>query len=122
MDSVRHIKYLRILNGYLPARDVPMIRFLAAPSVVAVSLCLGAPALASSPKAWAELFARASKACIKASELIDATAGEPLDFQDKVLVMVDGRWPQSHMKNASARFACLYDKRSRRAEAREVPR
>jgi hypothetical protein len=38
-----------------------------------------------------------------------------------VLVIVDGTWPQPHMKNAHARFACLYDKRMRTAEAAELP-
>jgi hypothetical protein len=48
--------------------------------------------------------------------------GKPVDFSDKVLVIVDGIWPQPHMKNAPARFACLYDKRSRTAEVAELPR
>lgn len=122
MDSVEHIKYWPILNGYLPAREALMAqRLFARSGLVALGLGLSAPALASSAQAWAELFARASKACIRASELSGAKAGQPADFQDKVLIMVDGRWPQPHMNNAPARFACLYDKRSRRAEARELP-
>ena len=48
--------------------------------------------------------------------------GKPVDFSDKVLVIVDGNWPQPHMKNAPAHFACLYDKRTRTAEAAELPR
>ena len=59
---------------------------------------------------------------MKASELKKAKAGTPVDFADKVLVIVDGTWPQPHMKNAAARFACLYDKRARTAEAAELPR
>ena len=46
---------------------------------------------------------------------------EAVDFTDKVLVIVDGIWPQPHMKNAPARFACLYDKRARTAETAELP-
>lgn len=79
-------------------------------------------ARASSPDAWTELFKRASAACAKASELKKTTTGKPVDFSDKVLVIVDGIWPQPHMKNAPARFACLYDKRARTAEAAELPR
>jgi len=77
---------------------------------------------ASSPEAWAELFKRATAACVKASELKKARAGTPVDFSDKVLVVVDGHYPQPHMKNAAARFACLYDKRTRTTEVAELPR
>jgi hypothetical protein len=77
---------------------------------------------ASSPDAWTELFKRASAACIKASELKKPKAGPPVDFPDKVLVIVDGIWPQPHMKNAPARLACLYDKRARTATVAELPR
>ena len=77
---------------------------------------------ASSPAEWSKLWQQASAACVKASELKKAKAGPPVDFSDKVLVMVDGHWPQPHMKNAPARFACLYDKRSRTAEAHEAAR
>ena len=95
---------------------------------VAIILALGLiaagaeSARASSPDAWAELFKRASAACAKASELKKVRTGKPVDFSDKVLVIVDGIWPQPHMKNAPARFACLYDKHARTAEAAELPR
>lgn len=95
---------------------------------VATILALGAIAAvagsahASSPEAWTELFKRASAACAKASELKKVRTGKPVDFSDKVLVIVDGNWPQPHMKNTPARFACLYDKRARTAEAAELPR
>lgn len=79
-------------------------------------------AQASSPDKWAELLQRASAACAKASELKGAVAGKPVDFSDKVLVIVDGTWPQAHMRNAPARFACLYDKRTKTAEAQEAAR
>jgi hypothetical protein len=79
-------------------------------------------ALASSPDAWDALFRKAGEACRKASDLKEAkVAGNPIDFQDSVLVIVDGRWPQPHMKNAKARFACLYGKRTGKAEAQEMP-
>jgi hypothetical protein len=84
--------------------------------------CSTLPVQASSPEAWAELFKRASAACVKVSELKKARAGTPIDFSDKVLVIVDGTWPQPHMKNAAAHLACLYDKRSRAAEVADLPR
>ena len=91
--------------------------FVAAAMVASVTAALG-----SSSDKWAELMQKASAACIKASELKKAKAGTPVDFSDKVLVMVDGTWPQPHMKNAVARFACLYDKRTQKAEAAEAAR
>jgi hypothetical protein len=79
-------------------------------------------ALASSPAAWEALFRKAGEACVKASELKQAkVAGRPVDFQGSVLVIVDGRWPQPHMKDAPARFACLYGKKTGKAETRELP-
>jgi hypothetical protein len=90
--------------------------------VFALAILAAMPAHASSPDAWAELFKRASAACARASDLKKPRTGTPVDFPDKVLVIVDGIWPQPHMKNAPARFACLYDKRSRTAEAAELPR
>lgn len=92
--------------------------------IIAVGLLAGSEAVAnaSSPDAWAELFKRATTACLKASDLKKAKASAPVDFSDKVLIVVDGTWRQPHMKNAAARFACLYDKRSHKAEASELPR
>ena len=95
------------------------ITIIAALGILAIS---AAAAQASSPDAWTELYKRASAACAKASDLKKAKTGKPVDFNDKVLVIVDGIWPQPHMKNAPARFACLYDKRARTAEAAELPR
>lgn len=88
----------------------------------AAGLMLAAgPAGASSPDAWAELFSKAQAACFKASGLkAPKTIGKPTDFSDRVLVLVSGRWPQPHMKNAKATFACLYGKASGTAEAQEL--
>ncbi len=96
------------------------MRGLATVFVILAAALGGIPAQAASPEAWAELFRKASAACVKASELKEAKAAKPVDFSDKVLVMVDGRWPQPHMKNQRARFACLYDKRAATAEAHEA--
>ena len=90
--------------------------------LVCVASASPGQSLASSADKWAELTQRASAACAKASELKNAKAGKSTDFSDKVLVLVDGIWPQPHMKNATARFVCLYDKRTQTAEAVEAPR
>ena len=78
-------------------------------------------ALASSPAAWDALFEKAKTACLRASELRAAkVTGRPVDFPSSVLVIVSGRWPQPHMNNAPARLACLYDKTTGLAEARDL--
>lgn len=92
-----------------------------AASLIALAI-LASSAHASSPEAWAELHKRATAACLKASDLKKPKAGKPVDFEDKVLLFIDGTWPQPHMKNAPARFVCLYDKRTRAAEAVDLPR
>lgn len=89
--------------------------------VVCGVLSAAGPALASSPGAWAELHGKARAACVKASGLKDArTSGQPVDFEASVLILVSGRWPQPHMNNARATFACLYSKASGTAEAQEI--
>ncbi len=96
------------------------------PRTVPLALAAGmmlaaAPAGASSPDAWTELFTKAQAACFKASGLKEPRAiGKPTDFSDRVLVLVSGRWPQPHMKNAKATFACLYGKAGGTAEAQEL--
>jgi hypothetical protein len=77
---------------------------------------------AASPDAWAELFAKANAECTKAAMLDGATVrGEPIDFEDVVLVIVEGRHPQPHMKNAPATKYCLHDKKSGKSQASEGP-
>ncbi|MGU3496000.1 hypothetical protein ACLBXM_18310 [Xanthobacteraceae bacterium A53D] len=92
-----------------------------AAALVGLAVLSASPAGASSPGAWAELFAKAKAACVKESGLKEARAiGEPTDFSDRVLVLVSGRWPQPHMKNQKATYACLYGKTSGKAEAQEL--
>lgn len=77
---------------------------------------------ASSTDAWAKLFSTAKKVCIQSSGLRHArSSNTPIDFADKVMVVVKGFWPQPHMKGAPAMLICLYDKRDGRAEIREAP-
>ena len=93
-------------------------------TIIAIGLAASTAttALASSSRSWAELMKRASASCAMASELKKTKTGTPVDFSDKVLVIVEGNWPQPHMKNAPARFACLYDKRTQKAEVAEFAR
>ena len=98
------------------------MRFL---SAAVISACLGLTssplAHASSPDAWAALFKKAETACKKASGLKDAVMiGKPVDFSSAVLVRIEGIWPQPHMNAAKAKFACLFAKRTHKAEAVEA--
>lgn len=86
-----------------------------------ISLVLINPSGASSPGAWAELVQRAFASCLAASGLDAPRVRTHIDFPDVVLVIVDGRWPQRHMNNAAAQFACLFDKRTQSADVREIP-
>jgi hypothetical protein len=85
-------------------------------------VCAASVAHASSPDAWAELHAKASAACIKGASLNGATVrGEPIDFEDAVLIIVDGRHPQPHMNNAKGTKYCLYRKQTAKANVAEAP-
>jgi hypothetical protein len=88
-----------------------MTNFKCALLLVAGFTSVAGGADASSPSAWAELYAKAGTACIKASNLASAAMrGQPVDFSDVVLLVIDGRFPQPHMKNAQGRMYCLYNK------------
>jgi hypothetical protein len=83
--------------------------------------CTADIAHASSPDAWAELYAKSGEACLKAADLTGATVrGQPVDFEGVVLLVVDGRYPQPHMKNARGTMYCLYDKKSGKTEVAEA--
>ena len=56
-------------------------------------------------------------ACVAASSLREAkAAGKPVAFDDRVgftAVVIDGRYPQPHMKDKRGRVLCLFDRRTR---------
>lgn len=72
---------------------------------------------ASSPDAWATHNKLVASSCVKASGLRDARPiGDPVDFDDRVgytALLIQGHYPQPHMKNKIGRVLCLFDKRSR---------
>jgi hypothetical protein len=86
---------------------------------------VAAPALASSPDAWAQGLSDAKLACRKASDLKNAaTLGKPLLFSDtngKTAILVTGLWRPAHMNGARGTMLCLYDRASRTAEVSEAP-
>lgn len=80
-------------------------------------------ALASSTEQWAEFDKQVIASCTKASQLKEATAvGRAAQFDDRVgyvAVLLQGRYPQAHMKNQVGRELCLFDKKSKAAHVTE---
>jgi heat shock protein HslJ len=89
----------------------------------AASMLLVAPATAATPDAWAKVDAASQAACVKAANLSGATASPPVRYSDKFLIdarVVEGTWPQPHMKGAKARMLCLYNRKTKRVEVQEL--
>ena len=90
--------------------------------LVAACAILTAPsvAIATTPAEWAAFDREVAASCAAASGLRNARpAGKRVDFDDSVgyaALVIDGRYPQPHMKNRRARVLCLFDKRTRIAK------
>ena len=89
-------------------------------------LCLTALATqahASSPDAWAAYDKTVLASCTKASGLKDAKpVGNAAQFDDRVgytALLLQGRYPQKHMKGAQGTELCLYNKKSKTAYVTE---
>ncbi|MES2281863.1 MAG: hypothetical protein V4542_10665 [Pseudomonadota bacterium] len=92
-------------------------------ALVAMSAA-GGLAFASSPAAWSEHDREVAAACAKASGLKDAQAvGQPMAYDDRVgitALLIQGRYPQPHMKNRVGRELCLFDRETREAAVTEA--
>ncbi len=89
----------------------------------AIALAMAAPAFSATPDAWAKVDAASQAACVKAANLVGAIAGPPIRYSDKVLIdarVVEGTWPQPHMKGAKAKMLCLYNRKTKRVEVQEL--
>jgi hypothetical protein len=89
-------------------------------------LCLTALAFqahASSPDAWAAYDKAVLGSCIKASGLKNsAPVGKAAQFDDRVgytALLLQGQYPQKHMKGALGTELCLYNKKSKAAYVTE---
>jgi hypothetical protein len=96
------------------------MRFLVLGLLIVSGGILGVtPARGTTPEAWAAHEKEVVTACAAASNLRDPTpGGSPVDFDDRVgftAVIIDGYYPQPHMKNKRGRVLCLFDKRTRTA-------
>ena len=81
-------------------------------------LCLTAltfQAHASSPDAWATYDKAVLTSCTKASGLKDSKpVGNAAQFDDRVgytALLLQGQYPQKHMKGAQGTELCLYNKK-----------
>jgi hypothetical protein len=91
-------------------------------AITASLLCLTAlasQAHASSPDAWAAYDKTVLASCTKASGLKNAKpVGAPAQFDDRVgytAVLLQGQYPQKHMKGQQGTELCLYNKQSKTA-------
>lgn len=89
----------------------------------AVAFALSAPAFSATPDAWAKVDAASQAACVNAANLSGAAAGPPVRYSDKLLIdarVIEGTWPQPHMKGAKAKMLCLYNRKTKRVEVQEI--
>ncbi|MES2414012.1 MAG: hypothetical protein V4614_09435 [Pseudomonadota bacterium] len=81
--------------------------------------CVAFGAQASSPAAWSEHDKEVAATCAKVSGLKGAQAsGKPMAYDDRVgitALLIQGRYPQPHMKNRVGRELCLFDRETREA-------
>ena len=80
---------------------------------------LASNAHASSPDAWAAYDKTVLASCTKASGLENVKpVGAPAQFDDRVgytAVLLQGQYPQKHMKGQQGTELCLYNKKSKTA-------
>jgi heat shock protein HslJ len=101
----------RILN------DMRCILFIGA------AVAITAPAYSATPDSYAKLDITTEAACLKAANLQAATVGPPVRYSDRTGIdarVVEGAWPQPHMKGARTRLLCLYNRKSKRVEVQEL--
>jgi hypothetical protein len=88
-----------------------------AAACMAVVLCAVGGVHAATPDAWVDYEREVTAACIGASGLTDAKpAGKLVDFDDRLgvgAIVIQGEYPQKHMKNAQGRVLCLFHKKTR---------
>lgn len=106
--AVKHrifLKYLSILG------------FVASSAVASVTF-------ASSEQAWKKHDQDIKSACIKVSQLKNAKpASSVMLFDDRVgysALLIQGQYPQAHMKNKTGQELCLWNKTTKKAYLSEA--
>lgn len=79
---------------------------------------------ASSEEAWKKSREVMVQACVNASHLSKVRMlGEPIEYDDNTgysALLLEGRYPQQHMKNKRGRELCLFQRSSGRASVSEA--
>ncbi len=79
---------------------------------------------ASSEAAWQQNDHKMQQSCLKASGLKAVkVVGKPIAYDDSVgfdALLLEGRYPQKHMKNQVGRELCLYQRHSGKAVVSEA--
>ncbi|MGA7438708.1 MAG: hypothetical protein WBW32_11355 [Luteibacter sp.] len=92
--------------------------------VCAFAACGVLAAQASTPSAWKDYDQRVTRACVAASGLRDVKpVGGLVKYDDRVPVtalVLAGRYPQKHMKNAPGRELCVWDRKAEKAYVSEA--
>lgn len=92
--------------------------------ILLITLLLSPLAHASSEAAWQQNTQTRQQACLKASGLKAVkVVGKPIQYDDSVgydAVLLEGRYPQKHMKNQVGRELCLYQRASGKAVVSEA--
>ncbi|MFT3808373.1 MAG: hypothetical protein QM698_00485 [Micropepsaceae bacterium] len=93
-------------------------------AILALAAAFVLPAAASSDDAWAEHEKKVAEACFTASGFKDAKAHTKLMiFDDSVgmdALVVEGEYPQEHMKGEHGMALCLYNKSTETAVTTEM--
>ena len=85
-------------------------------------IAIAGQAQASSTDAWKALDKAVVDSCIKASQLKSVKPSGKAGFDDSVgyeALMLEGRYPQPHMKNQPGAELCLYNRHSKKATVTE---
>ena len=99
------------------------MRYVISTTLAAAVLSTTAASFGSAPDKWAKVDIASQSVCLKAAGLNGATAGPPIRFSDKFMIdarVVEGTWPQPHMKGAAARMLCVYNRKNKRVEVQEL--
>ncbi len=87
-------------------------------------ICTSYTAQASSADAWKKHDQKLKAACIKASLLKNTkVVSDIMPFDDRVgysAVVLEGRYPQAHMKNQLGRELCLWQRSKQKASIVEA--
>ena len=96
---------------------------LVGPAFALLLVAIPMAAHAATAAAWAASARAGRAACVAAADLARPTVSAPISFSDRVgrdAMLVRGTYKQRFMKGARGTMLCLYDRRTRRAEAVEA--